>query len=207
MAKIKKLEKELDLIKDSIAGDSQLTTLDFMLSDCRTQQAKFDKLDEVCEIIAGCKISKHDLYINILCKNHNLPKGTFKTLLKHYKKAIAETETEINNIPRVTKIENFITNIHKLRYNIVSQNLEFFNTELNIWSSFDEFTISNIARKIRKQHFTISKSAYVTPFQIWSPAVDFIVDLALWLFGFGYVMGESIWQKQERDFHKEDHVA
>ena len=70
MAKTKKNVKELDLIKDDITGDSQLTTLDFMLSDCKTQQAKFDKLDEVCEIIAGCKISKHDLYINILCYNY-----------------------------------------------------------------------------------------------------------------------------------------
>ena len=46
--------------------------------------------------------------------------------------------------------------------------------------------------------------SYVTPFQIWSPTADFIFDFALWVLGFGYVMGESIWQKQERDYQKDD---
>ena len=49
--------------------------------------------------------------------------------------------------------------------------------------------------------------SYVTPFQIWSPAVDFIFDLAVWVFGFGYLMGESLWRKQERDYHRDDHVG
>jgi len=53
----------------------------------------------------------------------------------------------------------------------------------------------------------IMHKPYVAPFQIWSPVLDFVFDVALWIFGFGYVMGESIWQKHERDFHKDDHVA
>ena len=185
MAKTKKIENLVDLIKDNITYDSKLETCNNILKNCINQQTKFDKIDEVCEIIAGCNIAKHDYYINVLSKNHSLPKGTFKTILKHYKKAIAETETEINNIPRVTKIENFITNIYKLRYNIVSQNMEFFNTELNIWSSFDEFTISNIARKIRKQHFTISKSEiedtiYSDFTEHFNPFLDYFQKLPVW---------------------------
>ena len=53
----------------------------------------------------------------------------------------------------------------------------------------------------------VMHKSYVAPFQIWSPVADFIFDLTLWVFGFGYVMGESIWQKQERDYRKDDRVA
>ena len=47
------------------------------------------------------------------------------------------------------------------------------------------------------------------PFQIFpSPVASFIFDLAFWIFGFGYLMGESMWQKHEREFQKgDDHVA
>jgi hypothetical protein len=47
------------------------------------------------------------------------------------------------------------------------------------------------------------------PFQIFpSPVLSFIFDLAFWIFGFGYLMGESIWQKHEREFRKgDDHAA
>jgi len=41
------------------------------------------------------------------------------------------------------------------------------------------------------------------PFQIFpSPVWSFIFDLAFWIFGFGYLMGEGLWQKHERDFRR-----
>jgi len=48
---------------------------------------------------------------------------------------------------------------------------------------------------------------FAAPSQIWSPALEFVFDLVLWIFGFGYLMGEYHWQKQERDFHKGDPAA
>ena len=53
----------------------------------------------------------------------------------------------------------------------------------------------------------IMHKTYVAPFQIWSPVTDFILDLVLWIFGFGYLMGETIWQKHERSFHEDEHVV
>jgi hypothetical protein len=41
------------------------------------------------------------------------------------------------------------------------------------------------------------------PFQIFpSPVWSFVFDLLFWIFGFGYLTGEVIWQKQERDYQK-----
>lgn len=159
MAKTKKIENPVDLIKDNITYDSKLETCNNILKNCINQQTKFDKIDEVCEIIAGCKITKQDYYINVLCKNHNLPKGTFKTILKHYTKAIADVENEETNEPRVDRIEKFLTKHYLLRYNLVSQNMEYIPKETNDnnWIFFNEFTIPNIVRKMRKTHFTISK--------------------------------------------------
>jgi hypothetical protein len=46
------------------------------------------------------------------------------------------------------------------------------------------------------------------PFQIFpSPVLSFIFDLAFWIFGFGYLMGEFTWRKQERDYHSHDNAA
>lgn len=46
---------------------------------------------------------------------------------------------------------------------------------------------------------TLSHQPY-TPFQIFSsPVLSFIFDLVFWIFGFGYLIGESMWQKQERE--------
>ena len=54
---------------------------------------------------------------------------------------------------------------------------------------------------------TIMQKPY-TPFPIFpSPVWNFIFLLVLWIFGFGYGMGEMLWQKQERDYQKDDHVA
>jgi hypothetical protein len=53
----------------------------------------------------------------------------------------------------------------------------------------------------------IMHKPYTAPLQIWSPALDFVFDSVLWIFGFGYLMGEYFWRKHERDFHKDDHVA
>jgi len=56
-------------------------------------------------------------------------------------------------------------------------------------------------------YHAITDKPYAAPFQIWSPITDFIFDLVLWIFGFGYLMGDGIWQKQERDYRKDDHLA
>jgi hypothetical protein len=53
----------------------------------------------------------------------------------------------------------------------------------------------------------IMHKPYVAPFQIWSPALDFVSDMVWWIFGFGYLMGELMWRKHERDYDKDDHVA
>lgn len=44
--------------------------------------------------------------------------------------------------------------------------------------------------------------AYAAPYQIWSPVPDFIFSFILFVFGFGYVIGETTWQKQERAYQK-----
>ena len=44
-------------------------------------------------------------------------------------------------------------------------------------------------------------------FHSYTPTLDFIFDFALWIFGFGCAMGESLWRKYERDYDKDDHVA
>lgn len=49
--------------------------------------------------------------------------------------------------------------------------------------------------------------SYVAPFQIWSPAADFVFYVALWVFGFGFAMAESNWQRRERDYGKDDPAA
>jgi hypothetical protein len=53
----------------------------------------------------------------------------------------------------------------------------------------------------------IMHKPYTSPIQIWSPALDFVFDMILFIFGFGYLMGKFMWAKHERDFHKDDHVA
>jgi hypothetical protein len=53
----------------------------------------------------------------------------------------------------------------------------------------------------------IMHKPHTPPFLIWSPALDFVFDMVLWIFGFGYLMGESMWRKHERDYDKDDHVA
>jgi len=44
-------------------------------------------------------------------------------------------------------------------------------------------------------------------FHSYTPTLDFVFDFALWIFGFGYGMGESMWRKHERDYRKDDHVT
>ena len=53
----------------------------------------------------------------------------------------------------------------------------------------------------------IMHKPYAEPFHSWSPELDYVFDLVLWIFGFGYLMGISMWEKHERDFHKDDHVG
>ena len=50
------------------------------------------------------------------------------------------------------------------------------------------------------------KSFALYPIFPW-PVVNFVFFAVFWIFGFGYVMGEMIWQKQERDYQKDDHVV
>ena len=53
----------------------------------------------------------------------------------------------------------------------------------------------------------IAHKPYTPIYQIWSPAADAIFNVVLWVFGFGYLMGDAMWHKQERDYYKESSKA
>jgi hypothetical protein len=54
----------------------------------------------------------------------------------------------------------------------------------------------------------IRHKPYEMPFQIFpSPVWSFVFDLLFWIFGFGWMMGEAMWQQHEKDYQKDDHVA
>lgn len=48
---------------------------------------------------------------------------------------------------------------------------------------------------------------YIPAPPIWSPTMDFIFDLALWVFAFGYVIGDGMWYKNERHYAKHEQAV
>ena len=63
-----------------------------------------------------------------------------------------------------------------------------------------QFLGSFIYAVIRGEPFTLF------PVFPW-PAVNATFYVLFWICGFGYLMGEGIWQKHERDYQKHDDVA
>src|SRR6266705_6974286 len=53
---------------------------------------------------------------------------------------------------------------------------------------------------IRREPFTLF------PIFPW-PVVNVVFLVLFWIFGFGYLMGEGLWQKHERDYRQHDEVA
>jgi len=75
-----------------------------------------------------------------------------------------------------------------------------------IWRSFLSWGVPMCVVQFLGQYLcaTLTHQPYA-PFQFFpSPVWSFIFDSASWIFFFGYVMGESIWQKHEREFRKAD---
>jgi len=56
-------------------------------------------------------------------------------------------------------------------------------------------------------YHVIMHEPYVSHFQNMSSVVIFGIELALWIFGFGAMMGESLWQKRELNHREDDRLV
>jgi len=49
---------------------------------------------------------------------------------------------------------------------------------------------------------TVMNKPFELPLIFPWPTVNFMFYAVFWIFGFGYAMGEAIWQKKEKDYKK-----
>jgi predicted P-loop ATPase len=189
--KYKQIQQESELKPEINSGETNLDNLITRYSKLFTDAGdnELQRRDVIylsCSELLQLRDSAQEIFIDHFIETFKwLKKRDFSTRMIKMKKK--NDEDENNNqavaIPEVDRIENFLSEIFDVRFNVISNKYEYKNIDNN--SEFDELDEFIIARRLRKKHVDISV-AYIreiiksdfTP--NYNPIEDYFKKLETW---------------------------